>query len=60
MEKSPMLGWMMVFLFLAILAAVLTVAAGPSAGFISAKLAAFVFGVLFVVCLLTSVARSRA
>ena len=55
-----MLGWIMVFAFLAILTGVLTVAAGPMAGFVSTKWAAFVFGALFLVCLLTSVARGRA
>lgn len=55
-----MLGWMMVFAFIAILAAVLTVVAGPSAGLISTKVASFVFGALFLVCLITSVARGRA
>jgi hypothetical protein len=44
-----MLGWMLVFALIAVLAAV-----------ISMKLAALVFGVLFFACLLTSVARGRA
>lgn len=54
-----MLGWMMVFAFLAILAAILTVAAGPVTGVISTKIATWLFGVLFVACLLTSVVRGR-
>jgi hypothetical protein len=44
-----MLGWMLVFALIAVLAAV-----------ISMKLATLVFGVLFFACLLTSVARGRA
>jgi uncharacterized membrane protein YtjA (UPF0391 family) len=55
-----MLGWMIVFGFMAILAAVMTVVAGPSADIISTKVATVLFGVLFVVCLLTSFARGRA
>jgi uncharacterized membrane protein YtjA (UPF0391 family) len=54
-----MLGWMMVFALMALLAAVLTIIAGPSAGFLSTKLATFIFGALFLVCLLTSVGRGR-
>jgi hypothetical protein len=59
-ENSQMLGWMIVFGLMAILAAVMTVAAGPSADIISTKMAAVVFGVLFFACLLTSFARGRA
>ena len=60
-EKAQiMLGWMMVFALMAILTAVLTLVAGPGAGFVSTKLATFVFGVLFLACLLTSFARGRA
>jgi hypothetical protein len=55
-----MLGWMMVFALMAILAAVLAVSAGPSAGFIATTLATLVFGGLFLICLFTSVARGRA
>lgn len=55
-----MLGWMMVFALMAILTASLTFTAGPAAGFISTKLATLVFGVLFLACLLTSIARGRA
>ena len=55
-----MVGWMIVFAFMAILAGIMTVAAGPSAGIISSKVATLVFGVLFLVCLLTSFARGRA
>jgi uncharacterized membrane protein YtjA (UPF0391 family) len=54
-----MLGWMIVFALMAILAGVMTVVAGPSAGFVSTKLATLVFGILFLVCLLTSFARGR-
>ena len=55
-----MLGWMMVFAFMAILAGTLTLAAGPAAGLVSTKLATLVFGALFLACLLTSLARGRA
>jgi len=55
-----MLGWTIVFALMAILTAVLTVVADPSAGFISTKLATLVFVVLFLACLLTTVARGRA
>ena len=55
-----MLGWMIVFAFLAILAAVMTMVADPSAGIVSAKLATLVFGVLFLACLLTRFVRGRA
>jgi uncharacterized membrane protein YtjA (UPF0391 family) len=55
-----MLGWMMVFALISILAAVMTIIAGPAAASVSLKLAMVIFGALFVVCLLTSVARGRA
>jgi hypothetical protein len=52
-----MLGWMMVFALMAILAAVTSlVAAEP----VSMKLATMIFGALFFVCVITSVARGRA
>jgi hypothetical protein len=54
-----MLGWMIVFALMTVLATALTVAAGPSAGVISTKLAALVFGFLFLACLLTSFVRRR-
>jgi len=59
MENSIMLGWMIVFALMSILAAILTLAEYPAAGFVSTKLATLVFGVLFVACLLTTVARRR-
>jgi uncharacterized membrane protein YtjA (UPF0391 family) len=55
-----MLGWTIVFGLLAILAGVLTMAAGPATGLPSSGLATIIFGVLFLVCVLTSVARGRA
>lgn len=55
-----MLGWMIVFALMAILAAVMTVAADPAAGLVSAKLATLVFGLLFLVFVLTRFARGRA
>ena len=59
MENHKMLGWMIVFALMTVLATVSTVAAGPSAGVISTKLAALVFGFLFLACLLTSFVRRR-
>ena len=55
-----MLGWMMLFAFIAILAGILSVTIGPPAGFLSTKFAAIVFGALFFACLLTSFVRGRA
>ena len=55
-----MLGWTMVFAFIAILAGVLSLTDVPAAGLNSTKLAAFVFGALFVASLLTSFVRGRA
>jgi uncharacterized membrane protein YtjA (UPF0391 family) len=55
-----MLGWMMVFALIAILAGTLSVTAGPAAALISAKFATLIFGALFLVCLLTSIVRRRA
>jgi len=54
-----MLGWMIVFALMTVLATVMTVAAGPSAGFISTKLAALVFGFLFLASVLTNLVRRR-
>jgi hypothetical protein len=55
-----MLGWMMVFALMAILAAVTNLIAGPAAEPVSMKLATMIFGALFFVCVITSVARGRA
>jgi uncharacterized membrane protein YtjA (UPF0391 family) len=55
-----MLGWMMVFALIALLAAVMNIVAGPAAASISTKVAMMVFGALFFACLLTSVARGHA
>jgi len=54
-----MLGWMIVFALMTLLATGMTVAAGPSAGMISTKLAALVFGLLFLASVLTTVVRRR-
>jgi uncharacterized membrane protein YtjA (UPF0391 family) len=59
-KPTQMLGWMMVFAFIAILAGTLTITAGPAAGLISTKFATLVFSALFLVCLLTSLIRGRA
>ncbi len=55
-----MLGWMMVFALMAILAAVINMIAGPAAESVSMKLATMIFGALFVICVITSAARGRA
>ncbi len=55
-----MLGWMIVFALMTTLTGVLTVSTGPLADFLSTKVATFVFAVLFLVSLLTSLARGRA
>jgi len=54
-----MLGWMIVFALMALIAA-LCFTAGPAAASASMKLATYVFGGLFLACVLTSVARGRA
>jgi hypothetical protein len=59
MENSEMLGWMIVFALMTALATVMTFVAGPSAGFISTKLAALIFGFLFLASALTSLVRRR-
>jgi hypothetical protein len=59
-EINTMLGWMMVFALIAILAAVVNVAGGAATASISMTLATVVFGALFLACLLTAVARGRA
>jgi hypothetical protein len=58
-ETSQMLGWMMIFALMTILSTVMSVAAGPAAGFISTKLAALLFGSLFLACVLSSLVRRR-
>jgi hypothetical protein len=55
-----MLGWMMVFALMAIVAAVTDLMLGPAADSVSMKLATMIFGALFFVCVITSVARGRA
>jgi hypothetical protein len=55
-----MRGWMMIFALMAILAAVINMVAGPAAELVSMKLAMMIFGALFFVCVITSVARGRA
>lgn len=54
-----MLGWMMVFALMAILAAVSNMIAGPAAELVSMKLATILFGALFFVCVITGLARGR-
>jgi hypothetical protein len=54
-----MLGWMMVFALMMILAMVRTVAGGASADFLSTKLAALVFGLLFLASALLNFVRRR-
>jgi uncharacterized membrane protein YtjA (UPF0391 family) len=55
-----MLGWVLVFALMTIVAAVLSVAAGPVEGMIAAKVATLIFGVLFLITAVTSLARGRA
>jgi uncharacterized membrane protein YtjA (UPF0391 family) len=55
-----MLGWMIVFAFIAILAAAINVIGSTTPASISMTLATVVFGALFFICLLTTVARGRA
>lgn len=54
-----MLGWMMVFALMTILATVRTVAGGASETFLSAKLAALVFGFLFLASFVLTIVRRR-
>jgi hypothetical protein len=54
-----MLGWMIVFGLMTILSTVTTMVAGPASGVLSTKLAALVFGLLFLASVLTSVVRRR-
>jgi hypothetical protein len=55
-----MLGWMMIFALMALLAAIANVAAGPTAAGISLKVATAIFSVLFCACVVASVVRRRA
>jgi hypothetical protein len=55
-----MLGWMMVFAFIAILAAVMNVVGSHVATSISMTFTTVVFGALFLACVLTAVVRGRA
>lgn len=55
-----MLGWMIVFALMAIIAGVADAVDGHAAASVSMTLTMVVFGVLFLVCLLTSVVRGRA
>jgi hypothetical protein len=57
--EVQMLGWMMVFALMTILAMVRTIAGGASATFLSTKLAAFVFGLLFLASALLNIVRRR-
>jgi hypothetical protein len=54
-----MLGWMMVFALMTILAIGRTFAGGVSATFLSTKLAALVFGLLFLATVLLKIVRRR-
>ena len=57
--EAQMLGWMMVFALMTILAMVRTVAGGASETLLSAKLAALVFGLLFLASALLNFVRRR-
>lgn len=55
-----MLGWMMIFAFLAVPGAIMTVAVDPATASTALKLATILFGALFLLCILTRVVRGRA
>jgi hypothetical protein len=55
-----MLGWMMIFALMALLAAIAVAVAGPGAASVSLKVATTIFSVLFCACVVTSVVRRRA
>lgn len=55
-----MLGWMIVFGLLTLLTGSMDVVSSPGAPPVSMTVAMVVFGLLFLVCLLTSVVRGRA
>jgi uncharacterized membrane protein YtjA (UPF0391 family) len=55
-----MLGWMILFAILALVAGILTIAAGPAAAMLSTRLATLLFSALFLICVVTSLVRGRA
>ena len=55
-----MLGWMLIFALFAVLGAVLTLASDTATASISLMLASYLFGGLFLVCVVTRVVRGRA
>jgi hypothetical protein len=54
-----MMGWMMIFAFFAVVGAVLTLTLDPAAASISLRLSTIVFGILFLLSVLTRVVRGR-
>jgi hypothetical protein len=55
-----MIGWMMIFAFLAVPGVIVTFAVDPATASISLKLASILFGTLFFLCALPRVVRGRA
>lgn len=55
-----MLGWMIVFGLMTLVTGALDAISSPAATSVSMTVAVVVFGLLFLVCLLTSVVRGRA
>jgi hypothetical protein len=55
-----MIGWMMIFAFLAVPGAVMTFVVDPAGVSMSLRLASIVFGTLFLVSVLIRVVRGRA
>jgi len=55
-----MLGWMIVFALLALIAGIVTMMAGPAAALLSTRVAVYLFGGLFLVCAVTNLGRGRA
>ena len=52
-----MLGWILIFALITLLATIFTFAATPGPGQVSFKFATVVFGVLFFACIATHIAR---
>jgi len=57
---QSMIGWMMIFAFLAVPGVIVSLAVDPATASVSLKLASVLFGTLFFICVLTRVVRGRA
>jgi len=51
------LGWILIFAFIALLGAIFTFAVAPGPGLVSFKFATVVFGALFFACIAAHIAR---